>query len=201
MSSFPKKPSAQMKVDVPCPACGEQGLDYSTNLLDVPYFKEVVSTQIICHKCNYRHNDVFIVSENEPMRFEYHIRDIKDLSVRVIRSTSGTMHVPEIGIKVEPASRSEAFITNIEGVITRMEDAVNIALNSNENQEQLEKGREILDHIALIKKGEKEATLILEDPMGNSAIIPPEDKLDRLNKRPLTKEEREALSTGFTVIS
>lgn len=199
-SMFPNKPGAQMRVDVPCPACGGSGLNYSTFILDVPYFKEVVSTQILCDKCHYRHNDVFIVSEKEPRRYEYHIKDTDDMSVRVIRSTSGTMEVPELGIKVEPASMSEAFITNIEGVICRMEDAVNCAIKFSEDEQKRSHGNELLQYIQDIKDGKKEARLILEDPMGNSAIIPPDEKNDQLDQRPLTKEEREKLSTGFTIV-
>jgi zinc finger protein len=200
MSTFPTKPGAQMKVDVPCPACGQQGLDYSTSLLEVPYFKEVVSTQIICDKCHYKHNDVFIVTEREPQQYVYNIKDQDDLNIRVIRSTSGTMEIPELGIKVEPAGMSEAFITNIEGILNRMEDAVNIAINSAEDQASKDKGKEILEHIKQIKFGEKPATFILQDPMGNSTIIAPDDRKDRLTQRPLTEEERKKLSTGVTII-
>ena len=180
--------------------CGSQGLDYSTSILDVPYFKEVVSTQVVCHSCKYRHNDVFIVTEREPQRYEYRIKEPTDLNVRIIRSTSGTLEVPELGIKVEPAGMSEAFITNIEGVINRMEDAVNIAINSSKDKEALKRGKDILDTVQAIKTGKKEASLILEDPMGNSAIIPPEEKEGQLEQRPLTDEERGRLSTGFTIM-
>jgi zinc finger protein len=191
---------AKMKVDVPCPACGKQGIEYTSNLMDVPYFKEVVATQILCEKCGYRHNDVFIVTEQEPQRYEYHIKEKEDMNVRVIRSTSGTLEIPELGIRVEPASMSEAYITNIEGVIARMEDAVHCAINFSEEKSGAEKGNQILKDIQAIKDGEKQATLIIEDPLGNSTIIPPDEKMEQLDRRPLTKEERDRLSTGFTIM-
>lgn len=193
---------AAMLVDVPCPSCRHQGIEYTTTLLEVPYFKEVVATQILCSQCGYRHNDIFIVSDEDPIRYTYKIKDMDDMSVRVIRSTSGTFEVPELGIKVEPGGASEAFITNIEGVLARMGSAVlsTIRFNKEEQPELVEKAQNIIDKIHQIKDGEAEATLIMMDPNGNSAILPPDEKLDQLEKKALTKQECEELPKGYTTV-
>ncbi|MBP3800305.1 MAG: hypothetical protein ILA19_04935, partial [Bacilli bacterium] len=36
------------------------------------------------------------------------------LSVRVVRSQSATVTIPEIGVKVEPGPKSEGYVTNVE---------------------------------------------------------------------------------------
>ena len=189
-----------MKVDVPCPACCSPGIEYTTTLLDVPYFKDVLSTLVFCEKCGFKHNDIFITGENEPQRFEYDIGGPEDMCVRVIRSTSGTLEVPQLGIRVEPGGSSEAYVTNIEGIIQRMEMALRTALNFTQDAGKKEKALALLSMAADIRAGKAKATLVLEDPMGNSAIVPPDELSDRMKKRPLTEEERKRLSTGIICI-
>jgi zinc finger protein len=191
-----------MKMDIPCPACAKTGsIEYTTQLLDIPYFKDAVVTVLVCTACQFKHSDVFIVSDNEPKRYEYAIQDTNDMSVRVIRSTMGYVEVPELGIRVEPGGKSEAYVTNIEGILERMDEAVEIGINSCEIGEDEKRimGQKLRADILMIKAGEKKATLILEDPSGNSAIIPNPELEHRLKKRKLDKDEVERLSCSGPV--
>jgi zinc finger protein len=189
-----------MMVNIPCPCCGVEGVVFETSVMDIPYFKEAVLTTLICQHCHYKHSDVFMVSEGDPFRFEYAINGPEDLCVRVIRSTSGTIEVPELGIKVEPGGKSDAIVTNIEGILDRMDEAVDIATRNCENAGKIKKGERIHKNIKLIKSGKKKATLILEDPFGNSAVLPPQEKECQMVKKKLTKEDVERLSTGITIL-
>ena len=55
------------------------------------------------------------------MRYELSVESPEDLDARVIRSTSGTIRIPEMGIIVEPGTVSDSYITNIEGVLQRVQ--------------------------------------------------------------------------------
>jgi zinc finger protein len=118
-----------------------------------------------------------------------------DLNSRVVRSTSGTIRIPELGIDVEPGSISESYITNVEGVLDRILNVVMTATNwSVEEPEKHSLGLDIQQALRDAMDGKKELTLIIEDPLGNSAIISEKAKC-----RQLTPEEAEHLKTGMIV--
>ena len=117
------------------------------------------------------------------------------LSVRVVRSQSATIIIPEAGIKVEPGPKSEGYVTNVEGVLTRFEDAVIKALNLFEDDESQKNAKNTLAHIRELKNGNSTATLILLDPFGQSNIVSDSVKISEI-----PEEELHGLKTGFSVI-
>jgi len=180
-------------MDAPCPICGKRSLVYRAEELDLPYFGKCLQTTIICKNCGFRHADVMMLEVHEPMEYKVKIKDEKDLYIKVVRSTSGTLMIPEIGAKLEPGPLSEAFITNVEGVLNRF---VNILVQlMHDTPEKKDDVLEILRKIGYIKHGRMEATLIIQDPLGNSAIIS-----EKTEKRRLTEEEVKNLKLGEFVI-
>ncbi|RZN38062.1 MAG: ZPR1 zinc finger domain-containing protein, partial [Methanophagales archaeon ANME-1-THS] len=91
----------------------------------------------------------------------------EDLNALVVRSSSGSIEIPELGVSIEP-KRGEAFITTVEGVLERVEDVVHLLSRDETGKERAD---EVLKRIAQIKSGEAGMTLIIDDPTGNSAII------------------------------
>ena len=132
------------------------------------------------------------------MRFLLAVETTDDLDARVIRSSSGTIRVPELGVDIEPGFASESYISNVEGVLDRIEGIVCFATRSAREAENLEsttKGDEILEKIELARKGEFPITLILEDPLGNSSI-----DSEKAVKSPLTNEDIARLKTGIILL-
>jgi zinc finger protein len=114
----------------------------------------------------------------------------------VVRSTSGTIRIPELGVTIEPGPASQAFITNLEGVLRRVADIVRVAMKWNEEDEEKVKRCEwILERIDNVIDGDEELTIILEDPFGNSLILSDESFKERLSEL-----EAKELKTGLTVI-
>lgn len=135
-----------------------------------------------CSACNFRHADVMHLGEREPARYEYRITSPDDMMVRVVRSSTCHVKIPELGVYIRPGPAGEGFVSNIEGVIERVKNAVHILMSSGcEKGENAEKMLKLLEEL---KEGKTAATLILEDPYGNSAIINP-----RAVKTKLTEEE------------
>jgi zinc finger protein len=176
-----------------CPVCGRE-LRIITTLYDAPFFGKVLLTSIVC-ECGFKHSDAIVSEIKEPTRFTIKIN--KDtLYTKVIRSTSGTIRIPEIGVSIEPGPASQAFITNLEGVLMRVEEIVQMARRWNaEDKEKVKICDEILKRIKDTIEGKDELTLILEDPFGNSLILS-----DSAFREKLKEEEARALKTGMTVM-
>ncbi|AEA47287.1 ZPR1 zinc finger domain-containing protein [Archaeoglobus veneficus] len=178
---------------IPCPSCGKD-IDIVTVTYDVPYFGTVLLTSISC-ECGFKHADSIVVNVKEPVRFTIKINR-ENLYTKVIRSTSGTIRIPELGVDIEPGPASQAFITNLEGVLARVEDIVRMARSWNvDDEEKVARCDEILERIRNTVEGKDELTLILEDPFGNSLILS-----ENAVREVLTSEEASSLKTGMTVM-
>lgn len=97
------------------------------------------------------------------------ISSLDDLNTIVVRSSFGTIEIPELGISVEP-KRGEAFISTVEGVLKRVENVVKMLSRDVEGARK-KRADAVLKRIEAIKSGEASMTLIIDDPAGNSAII------------------------------
>lgn len=187
------EPIANMKID--CPVCHSKNSAISlTKTHNIPYFGEVVESLIQCEKCGFKHSDVMTVEQKDPGKHSLKITK-EDLSSRVVRSQTSTVSLPEIGIKVEPGPKSEGYISNIEGVIIRFQEATNRALNMFQDEDSQENGRIVLENLEKILNGELETELLIEDPFGQSQIMN-----IRTKSEPLTEEELKDLKTGYTII-
>ena len=180
---------------IKCPACGIEGVAKSImKEIEIPHFGNVLETSIQCPSCGFKHNDIIALEQNDPAKYVLEINR-NNLSIRVVRSQSATVSIPEIGVKVEPGPKSEGYVTNVEGMLTRFEDAVKKALNLFDDVESQTNAKKTLDEIHELKKGSGTATLIILDPFGQSNIV--SEKAEILE---IPEEELKNLKTGFTHI-
>lgn len=182
----------EFQIQGQCPLCGSK-VPLKWYFDKIPYFDEILCISSNC-KCGFRYADTFILSEKEPVQYEFFVSSPEDLNTRVVRSSSGSIYIPELGVDVEPGALAEAFVSNVEGVLNRIEAVVETAKNWAETEEQKRKAEEILSKIAGIKRGEQTMTLIIKDPLGNSAIIS-----NKAKKRGLSEEEISQLKIGITI--
>jgi len=164
-----------------CPACGKE-IETIYQRENIPYFSDIVLVYAGC-TCGYRHADVIILGEGDPARWEFSVESADDLSVRVVRSTTGTVEIPEQGLLIEPGAACQGFVTNVEGVLRRFGDAVEQAIAGTDDHGGIARGKDLIEWIQRARDGNEQFTLILEDPAGNSAIIAP-----RARKTPLSTE-------------
>jgi zinc finger protein len=177
-----------------CPLCSNS-IIITWQADDIPFFGEVMYTSAQC-KCGFKYADTFILTQREPARFTFKVQSIADLDVRVIRSTSGTIRIPELEINVEPGPASDSYVSNIEGVLCRIEDVLGMVSRwEDEPPETIQRAEDLLASMELIRNGKMEITLIIEDPLGNSAIVS-----EKACKEPLSSEEVEKLKTGLIVL-
>jgi zinc finger protein len=180
---------------IKCPACGIEGIAKSMmKEIEIPHFGKVMETTIQCPECGFKHSDIIALEQNDPAKYVLEINK-NNLSVRVVRSQSATVSIPELGIKVEPGPKSEGYVTNVEGVLTRFESAVKKALKLFDDDESQKNAKNVLSQIQELKKGNGTATLIILDPFGQSNVV--SEKVEILE---IPEEELNQLKTGFSHI-
>jgi zinc finger protein len=161
----------KMRLSSPCPACHAQTVEYTAIDLDVPYFGDLLQTVMMCSSCGFRHSDVIHGKTREPRRWTFRTSSAQDMSVRIVRSTSGTLRIPELGVLIEPGAASEAFVSNIEGILVRIEQVLNQLRRDAETEKERAVIQERLDQLEAARTGRLPVTVILEDPYGNSLIV------------------------------
>jgi zinc finger protein len=178
---------------ITCPLC-QSDLVMKWQRDNIPYFGEIMYITARC-QCSFRFTDTMILSSKEPMRYELSVESQEDLNARVIRSTSGTIRIPEMGIAVEPGTSSDSYITNIEGVLQRVQNVLMTASKwVQEDKEKFARSQELLCMLNEVMESKRKITVIIEDPLGNSAIIS-----KKAVATTLSKEEAEELNTGMIV--
>lgn len=161
-----------------CPGCGKD-ISSIFERESIPYFSDILIIRASC-ECGFRYVDVIVLGESDPVRYTIPVTSESDLSTRVVRSTSGIIRIPELGMEVEPGPACNGFISNIEGVLNRFAQAVELALSGDVTDDARERGIELLERIEEVKKGKIPVTIIIEDRSGNSAIISEKAKRERL---------------------
>ena len=180
---------------IKCPACAVEGIATSImKEIEIPHFGKVLETTIQCKKCGFKHSDVIALEHNDPARYTLKISK-ETLSVRVVRSQSATVTIPELGVKVEPGPKSEGYVTNVEGILTRFEGAIKKALQLFEDEESQKNAKNTLAEIQELIKGNGSATLIIDDPFGQSNIVS-----DDVEITEIPEDELKNLKTGFSHI-
>jgi zinc finger protein len=175
-----------------CPVCKIEGcLEIKTKIEEIPYFGEVMESTASCGECGYKHSDLICLEQKDPVKYTLKV-DKNRMNVRVVKSQSATITIPELGLKVEPGPQSEGYVSNMEGVLNRFEKAVQTALSWAEDESSRKTAVEILEEIEKIKTGHKTITMVMEDPFGHSLI----EHKDAW-KRKLEEEEIKNLKTGF----
>ena len=182
----------QSKVNAPCPQCSvEESLTMLTISSEIPYFGEHTQITVLCDKCGWKHTD-FIPSDGEKPGFSSLVIDSeKKNAARVVRSSSCTIRIPELDLEVSPGGSSSGYVTNIEGVMKRFENAIETIIRGSDEDQDSEIARQILERLRMVKEGEENVRLELLDPRGRSQIIHHDTE-----SRELDNEELEQLETG-----
>ncbi|MAT48811.1 MAG: hypothetical protein CMA27_03160 [Euryarchaeota archaeon] len=181
-------------MEMSCPVCGdEKSLKMITHSTQIAYFGEHTQITLTCSNCGLRQTD-FIPAEGKiPGVWTLKLDSLDSLNARVVRGSKCTIEIPELELGVYPGVHSSGYVSNVEGVLNRFKDAINITKNQFEKDElnELEKCDFLLDTLNKTISGSNMEiiTLIFSDPMGHSKILH-----DKAIFRELTPEEIENLS-------
>jgi zinc finger protein len=176
-----------------CPCCDSENMIINQTEYNVDHFGSVLLNITKCPKCGYRHTDVLPLERHEPTLIQARIDSIADLDIKVIKSSTATVKIPEFGAAITPGPNSEGFITNVEGVLAKVEDALTFMLSSAE-PERVKDGENLLKQIRKARESEPRFTIMIEDPLGNSGLVSSETS--KVEKRKLTTEELKEIRFG-----
>ncbi len=156
-----------------CPICGKDDVVVSKREHKGGDLEGVTEIFNHCRSCSYRASDVFPSAGGEPKRYTFRVRSNKDLDVRVVKSSTATVHIPELGVDIEPGPASKGYITNVEGVLERVKEAIHMARSWETTDEGRARCDEKLATIDALIDGSSFTPfrLILEDIFGNCLII------------------------------
>ena len=182
-------------IDVACVTCGfDHGLSMLAHTEEIAYFGEHTQITLTCPGCGWRQTDFIPAEAREGACQLYRIDSSDDLRVRVIRGSACTVRLVELDLEVRPGSHSTGYVSNIEGVINRFQDVIDMvdrqaAIEANE--EDIVGLAQLTQAMIEIREGQREATLQFLDPHGHSMIL-----TENVQTRPLTQGEIEDLPVG-----
>ncbi|HJM54999.1 MAG TPA: ZPR1 zinc finger domain-containing protein [Poseidonia sp.] len=198
----------EQDIDIPCPICAASGnVKMIAHVDEIPYFGEHTQVTVQCHDCGWRQTDFIPAEGKKPGACSLLIDSPELLTTRVVRSSSCTVRLPELDLQVNPGSNSTGYVSNIEGVLNRFVDIINLVKSGHEkeftNTQITERKEEIMSELAILNtmlekiESLKEPpirepiTIELLDPHGHSMILNPQT-IDR----ELTKAEIGELPVG-----
>ncbi|MEJ5292680.1 MAG: ZPR1 zinc finger domain-containing protein [Candidatus Methanosuratincola sp.] len=156
-----------------CPGCGEETLAVEELYDEIPGLGMAVLVSMFCQKCGVRAYHEIPLENRGIRRVEFRVSGGKDLNARVIRSPTGRIMIPELGLELSPGSRPVGFVTNIEGVLQRFLEVAEQLAGIEDGPKKVE-AETAVKRIRAAICGSLPFTIIIEDDLGNSAIIPPE---------------------------
>jgi zinc finger protein len=163
----------------------------SVHIDEIPYFGEHTQITLACNSCGWRRTDFIPAEEKGAIGNRIEIRS-DTLTTRVIRGSSGTVRIPELGLEVEPGTASSGYVSNIEGVLVRFRDTVMMLQRShNEATDPPEEKMRIDELLSVLEAGlageDVQLTMEILDPMGHSGILHADTKIWTLSSNELDK--------------
>lgn len=175
-----------MIMSVRCPCCDSGTMAQSETEYEVEHFGSVLLSVATCQNCGYKHTDVTTLTAQEPTVLSAKINSLDDLNIHVVKSGTATVNIPEFQATITPGPYSEGYISNVEGVLSKIEDALTFMLSSASGRSR-QKGERMLKKIRAAREQKPHFTFVMKDPFGNSALV--STKAGKVRKRRLTRAE------------
>lgn len=171
-----------------CPSCG--GGNGFTTLLPtrVPFFREIILTNLICEDCNFRSAEVNFGGEIQEKgeKLTLTVAGPEDLNRQIIKSDSASFAIPKLDFEIPPGTQ-RGNVSTLEGVLRTAADNLEglqserLRLGDIENFHRCrvvisnlrrfagechdDEGKDETEHIPIFP-----FEIILDDPAGNSFV-------------------------------
>ena len=153
-----------------CTFCGANKLTLREDEVEIPHFGRVFVLSMGCSACNYRKSDIEPAEKKEPCKYTFEVSSENDLNVKVVKSGDATVKIPHV-ITMEPGPASSGYITNVEGLIEKVEKIVESSVEGEDDPSVKKKAKNINKKLGKVLVGREKLKIIIEDPTGHSAII------------------------------
>ncbi|KAL8997948.1 MAG: hypothetical protein Q9169_002870 [Polycauliona sp. 2 TL-2023] len=167
----------------PCPGCTKPA-HLNLQLINIPFFKQVIVSAVMCTECNYRSSDVKTGGEIPRLgkKIYLDVREPLDLQRDILKSETCYLKIDEIDVEVAPGTMGGRF-TTVEGLLTQIRDDTKGTIFDMDDEKgsggdsMTEPKRQawtrFFDKIDKAIKGELQYTILLEDPLANSYVQNP----------------------------
>ncbi|MFV2015351.1 MAG: ZPR1 zinc finger domain-containing protein [Candidatus Heimdallarchaeota archaeon] len=161
--------------NIDCPTCPSEYATVISRILDIPHYDDFIMVSVNCRDCGYRSSDFYNMHSKGHTRFIYVVNDISDDTTKIVRSVEGTVSIPEINVKIEPYGGGSSWIRNIEGVLQDIHQKLLIMLREANDNSSIKTIRRRIEKLMQLMNYEKSFTIIVDDPTGNSMILPADE--------------------------
>jgi len=170
---FEKEDSAEVLDGQQCPVCREEKATLTQQERKIPFGEKEVTVylySLTCENCKYHTSDLEFAEQQEPVKYTIEVDNEEDMKIRVVKSAEATVKIPHI-VTIESGPQSQGYVTNIEGLLKRVQQVIEQARDSAEDDEDRNKAKNLLKKLTKIMWGQEKQKIIIEDPTGNSVII------------------------------
>ncbi len=170
-------PQKILEYTIKCPVCGRD-MKVEEYLYDMPLVGKVILSSGRCEVCGYRWSDVRLAEPRGPRKIIYRVERPGDENTVIIRASTATIRIPELGVEIIPGPASRGYITTIEGLILDILEKTEFLCS--EPDAPLEECKKKIELLKKARDGKIKYTVIMEDPEGVSAILSEKAKLEKI---------------------
>ncbi|CAD5224775.1 unnamed protein product [Bursaphelenchus okinawaensis] len=157
-----------------CPNC-KTNLEVLMKPTDIPYFQTVIVMSSSCDKCGFKSNEVQAggAIQEQGCKLSIKVEKDVDLARDVLKSDTCGLAIPELDVEIGMGALSGRF-TTVEGLLQaikeQLDEQSSFFFGDSGSDDVKGKFENIFRQMDQIITLQKPATLILDDPAGNSYI-------------------------------
>ena len=191
-----------------CPGCSKPAT-VNMQMVNIPYFKQVIVSAVSCEMCGYRSNEVKTGGEipARGKRIWLTVKNAQDLSRDLLKSETCFMKVPSCNLEVQPGTMGGRF-TTVEGLLVQVRNDLRSSIfdvdgggaasgGDSMSSDQKEAWDRFFGQLDSAIRAETEFEIMLEDPLANSYVqsftAPEPDPQLRMEDYERTEEEEQDL--------
>ncbi len=151
-----------------CPICKARGLEVKEYLYEVPYFGKLILSEGTCRYCGYKYSDVRMADAGTPRKIIVKVKGEEELRYLLVKSAMAAIYIPERGYEMLPGPASAGFISTVEGILHRFDEALKVACRDKVEDMVCK------DHERWLRRaieGSEPFTLIICDYEGTSKVV------------------------------
>ena len=156
--------------DQVCPFCNKKTLTLTETEIEIPPFGNVFIFSLQCSSCNAKQSDIEL-EKHQTNKQTIEIQTEKDLQIKIAKSSTATLKIPNFHLSLAPGPDADGFITNIEEILDKFYKIVESQRDTSEDNDERKKAKNLLKKIWKAKTSSLKFKIILEDQEGNSAIL------------------------------
>ena len=138
--------------------------------IDVPHFGLTYIFTMTCEHCGYKKSDIESAEQKPPCTYTIEVADEKDLNTRLIKSSEATVKIQRI-MTIESGPESEGYVTNVEGLLTRVKKVLESSYEAEEEDTSKNKLKNMIKKLNKVLACHESIKIVIEDRTGNSAIL------------------------------